>query len=143
MNALIWVVLLIVFAIMEGMTAGLVSIWFCCGSAVALVVTFLGGSILVQTGLFFVVSVACMAVMRPLAKKYITPKTERTNADRILGQEGIVMEEINNRTYTGQIKVGGAVWTARADKEEYVIPAGAEVRVLRIEGVKAIVEPKP
>ena len=45
----IWLILLIVFAGIEGITAGLVSIWFCAGSLVALVATWLGASLPVQS----------------------------------------------------------------------------------------------
>lgn len=57
---ILWLVLLIAFAGIEGITAGLVSIWFCAGSLVALIATWLGASLPVQIGLFAVVSVAAM-----------------------------------------------------------------------------------
>ena len=47
-------------------------------------------------------------------------------------------EEIDNLKAQGQVTVAGVVWTARADGDE-VVPRGAKVRVLRIEGVKVIV----
>ena len=134
----IWLILLIVFAGIEGITAGLVSIWFCAGSLVALVATWLGASLPVQIGLFAIVSVVAMALVRPMARNWLHPKMEKTNADRILDQEGVVVEEIDNLNASGQIKIGGAVWSARAEGEE-VIPPGTRVRVVRIEGVKAIV----
>ena len=134
----IWLILLIVFAGIEGITAGLVSIWFCAGSLVALVATWLGASLPVQIGLFAIVSVVAMALGRAMARKWLHPKMEKTNADRILDQEGVVVEEIDNLNASGQIKIGGAVWSARAEGEE-VIPPGTRVRVVRIEGVKAIV----
>ena len=134
----IWLILLIVFAGIEGITAGLVSIWFCAGSLVALVATWLGASLPVQIGLFAIVSVVAMALVRPMARKWLHPKMEKTNADRILDQEGVVVEEIDNLNASGQIKIGGAGWSARAEGEE-VIPPGTRVRVARIEGVKAIV----
>ena len=64
----IWLILLIVFAGIEGITAGLVSIWFCAGSLVALVATWLGASLPVQIGLFAIVSVVAMALVRPMAR---------------------------------------------------------------------------
>lgn len=136
----LWLVLLIVFAGVEGITAGLVSVWFCAGSLVALIATWLGASLPVQIALFVIVSLAAMALVRPLARKWVQPKLVKTNADRILGQEAVVLEEIDNLRAVGQIKVGGAVWTARSTQEE-PIPKGTLVRVERIEGVKAIVSP--
>ena len=135
---LIWLILLIAFAGIEGVTAGLVSIWFCLGSLAALFAAWLHAPILAQVILFAVVSILTMAILRPLSKKWLNPRKERTNADRILGTEGVVIEPINNLTASGQVKVSGAVWTARSASDE-TIPEGALVRVERIEGVKVIV----
>ena len=68
---IIWLVLLIAFAGIEGITAGLVSIWFCAGSLVALFAAWMGGSLAVQIGLFAIVSVIAMAIVRPMARKWI------------------------------------------------------------------------
>ena len=73
-----------------------------------------------------------------MARKWIEPKTEKTNADRILEAEALVTETIDNVQASGQIKVGGAIWTARSANGD-VIPEGTLVQVERIEGVKAIV----
>lgn len=138
---ILWLVLLIAFAGLEGLTAGLVSIWFCAGSLVALVASWFDASLLVQIGLFVIVSLIAMALVRPMARKWIQPKMVKTNADRILDQEGVVLEAIDNLRASGQIKIGGAIWTARAQNDE-LIPEGVRVRVVRIEGVKAIVSPQ-
>ncbi len=138
MYLLIWLGLFIVFAIFEGVTAGLVSIWFCLGALVGLLVASLGGSWQLQIIVFLLVSLVTMLLVRPLARKYMTGKTERTNADRILDAEAVVTEEINNLEGKGQVKVAGVYWTARSDGEA-IIREGTMVRVLRIEGVKAIV----
>lgn len=138
---ILWLVLLIAFAGLEGLTAGLVSIWFCAGSLVALFAAWFGASLLVQIGLFVIISLVAMALVRPMARKWVQPKMEKTNADRILEQEGVVVETIDNLRASGQIKIGGIVWTARSVDDE-PIPEGARVRVARIEGVKAIVSPQ-
>lgn len=137
---MLWLILLIAFAGIEGATAGLISIWFCAGSLVALFSAWLGAGLMVQIGLFAIVSVLTMAILRPMAGKWIQPATEKTNADRILDADAMVIETINNIEASGQIKVGGAIWTARSADGE-VIPVGTLVRVERIEGVKAMVTP--
>ena len=137
---MLWLVLLIAFAGIEGATAGLISIWFCAGSLVALFSAWLGAGLMVQIGLFAIVSILTMAILRPMAGKWIQPAPEKTNADRILDADAMVIETINNIEASGQIKVGGAIWTARSADGE-VIPVGTLVRVERIEGVKAMVTP--
>ena len=137
---MLWLILLIAFAGIEGATAGLISIWFCAGSLVALFSAWLGAGLMVQIGLFAIVSVLTMAILRPMAGKWIQPAPEKTNADRILEADAMVIETIHNIEASGQIKVGGAIWTARSANGE-IIPVGTLVRVERIEGVKAIVTP--
>lgn len=134
---ILWLVLLIAFAGIEGITAGLVSIWFCAGSLVALIATWLGASLPVQIGL------SRWSLWLPWRSTVHGPKMaaiqeEKTNADRILGQEGVVVESIDNLSASGQVKIDGAVWTARSAGDE-IIPAGTRIQVERIEGVKAIV----
>ena len=133
---ILWLVLLIAFAGIEGITAGLVSIWFCAGSLVALIATWLGASLPVQIGLFAVVSVAAMALIRPMARKWLHPKMEKTNADRILGQEGVVVESIDNLSASGQVKIDGAVWTARSAGDESN-PTDPVIRIKALEAFQA------
>lgn len=135
---MLWLVLLIVFAGVEGVTAGLISIWFCAGSLVALFAAWLHASLPVQIALFAAVSVLTMAVVRPLARRYLQPRLQKTNVDSLLGQEGLVIEAIDNLRGSGQVKIGGIVWTARSG-ENHPVPEGTLVRVEGIEGVKAIV----
>ena len=81
-------------------------------------------------------------LVRPFARRVLRPKGAATNADRIIGQEALVTQPINNTLSQGEIKVFGQLWTARAaDGGE--IPAGSLVRVREIVGVKAIVEKIP
>ena len=130
-----WLVLLLLFSLGEALTVGLTSIWFAAGALAALVCALLGGPI----GLFLVVSVLCLLAVRPLAKKFINNKVQPTNADRILGTEAQVTENIDNIQGKGAVTIGGVAWSARSE-DGTPIPAGSLVRILRIEGVKVFVE---
>lgn len=135
----IWVAAMILFAALEAITIGaLVSIWFALGSLAALITSCFTQNFWVQLAVFLVVSCAAFALVRPLAKRYINPRTQRTNADRLVGREAIVTETIDNLASTGQASIAGQVWTARGE-DNTPIEAGTRVRVLRIEGVKLIV----
>ena len=138
----VWVVLMIVFLIVEGAAPGLVSIWFALGALAALISALLGAQIWLQCVWFIVVSLLALVATRPLAKKYVNSKTQATNADMLIGQECIVTETIDKLRGTGAVTVGGKVWTARADGEETVIEEGSVAVVERIEGVKLIVRRK-
>ena len=138
----IWVILMIVFLVVEGAAPGLVSIWFALGALAALISALLGAQVWLQAVWFVVVSLLALAATRPLAKKYVNAKTQATNADMLIGQECIVKETIDKLRGTGAVSVGGKVWTARAEGEETVIEEGSVAVVERIEGVKLIVRRK-
>ena len=137
---ILWLVLLIIFAASEAVTVGLTSIWFAAGALVALLAALLGGPMWVQITLFLAVSLLCLAAVRPLAKRHLNNKVERTNADRVIGAEAQVTEDIDNIHGKGAVVIRGMAWSARS-QDGGPIAAGTLVRVLRIEGVKVVVEP--
>ena len=140
--ALFWLVALIVFAVAEAATVGLVSIWFAGGSLVALVATSLGAPLWLQITLFLVVSCVMLALLRPFVKKISVPHRTRTNADRHLGQTALVTEAVDNLRETGAVKLDGVIWTARSE-DGSVIPVGTLITVKKISGVKVLVAPVP
>lgn len=136
---IIWAAAIVIFGIFEAVTAQLVSIWFVIGSVAALVSALLGASLTVQIIIFFAVSILALVITRPLVKKFIVPKKQRTNADRVLGQTGIVVEEVNNLKATGQVKVDGKIWSAKA-ADNSLIACDNKVLIEQIQGVKLIVK---
>lgn len=140
--SLFWLIAMVLFGVLEAVTVGLTSIWFAVGALAALIAASLGAFALVQVIVFLVVSFVTLLLVRPLAQRYINDRKEPTNADRVIGREAVVTQAIDNLKGEGQVNVSGAVWTARS-QEEAPIPAGARVRILRIEGVKVIVSPVP
>lgn len=135
-----WVVALVVFLIVEAVTAGLVSIWFVFGSLVALICAALGAAVWLQIFWFVIVSVATLVLTRPLVKRYVDSRSVATNADRSIGRAAVVTERIDNLAATGAVKLDGVVWTARSTDEPVAIETGERVTVRAIEGVKLIVE---
>ncbi|MEG1747303.1 MAG: NfeD family protein [Oscillospiraceae bacterium] len=140
MLTFIWLALVVVFILVEAATVSVVSTWFAIGAAAAMVTSFFTGNIWIQIAVFVAVSGLMLLLLRPLVNKYVTPHRTATNADRLLGMEGTVTEDIAGSQGKGQITVAGAVWTARSE-DGTPIPADTHVRVLRIEGVTAVVTP--
>ena len=141
-GSFLWVAVIIATLIVEAATLDLNAIWFALGGLGGLIVTSVGGSLHVQLVVFVVISAVLIFLVRPFARRVLRPKGAATNADRIIGQEALVTQPINNTLSQGEIKVFGQLWTARAaDGGE--IPAGSLVRVREIVGVKAIVEKIP
>ena len=135
----IWLGAMIVFGILEAATAGLVSIWFVCGSVAALLATFLGAALWLQVVLFLSVSAITLAATRPLVRK-MSAKAVPTNLDRAIGSAARVTEEIDNDAGTGAVYVDGKTWSARSS-DGSPIPMGAKGVVDRMEGVKLFVTP--
>ena len=134
----IWIVLLVLFLILEAATVQLVSAWFALGALCALLANLCGVGVVWQVVLFLVVSAICLIATRPLVKKMTATKIQKTNADRCIGAEAVVLEEINNLKSTGLVKAMGNTWTARSENGS-VIPKDAVVIVRKMEGVKLIV----
>ena len=136
---IVWLIAIVVFAVVEAVTAGLVSIWFVVGSLAALIAAIAGASELVQIILFVAVSAIALAATRPLVKKYARGKSVPTNLDRVIGETGKVTEDINNDNATGAVYVDGKTWTARS-LGGTVIPAGEQVQIVKMEGVRLFVK---
>lgn len=135
-----WAVALAAFAVAEGLTVSLTSIWFALGALCALITAAFTDRILTQLIVFLIMSLLTLLLIRPLVRRHLSGRRVATNADRAVGEEAVVTEEIDNLNAKGQAAVNGAVWTARSENGE-IVRAGERVRVLRIEGVKLIVSP--
>ena len=138
--SILWFLMMVAFLVAESSTVALVSIWFAVGALAALIASLLNAQLWVQVALFLAVSGALLALLRPMVRKFITPKIVKTNVDSIIGSVGKVIQTIDNLAPTGQVKLSNMEWTARSVSGD-VIPEGTLVRVERIEGVKVFVVP--
>ena len=105
-----------------------------------MLVAMFNGHIVVQIIAFLIVAFGLLYATKPWSKKFIDTKKENTNADRAIGQEVRVIERVSNLDQTGRVFVNGLDWTARTEDDNITIEQGELVRVLRIAGVKLIVE---
>ena len=139
--AFIWIVLAVVLGIIEAATVSLVSIWFAVGAIVAIIPAYFGAPIWVQILVFLVVSAVCFVFTKRFFKDVIKVKKQPTNADGLIGEDGIVTAEIDNLSGEGKVFISGLTWSARSSNGEN-IPEGAVVTVRKIEGVTLIVKIK-
>ncbi len=135
----LWAVALILALVVEASTAALVSVWFAVGALAALISALFGAVLGVQIAVFFMVSGLMLAFLLPYVRRKMELRKTATNADRIIGAEAIVTEEINEIDGTGQIRVMGAVWSAKSLGGTRILP-GEKVKVEGISGVKAVVK---
>ena len=131
---------IIIFLGVEISTVTLTSIWFAAGALAAMLVAMFNGHIIVQIIAFLIVAFGLLYATKPWSRKFIDTKKENTNADRAIGQEVRVMERVSNLDQTGKAIVHGMEWTVRTEDDNITIERGELVRVLRIAGVKLIVE---
>lgn len=138
--AIVWLGLTVLFLIVEASTVTVLSLWFAAGALAAMVTALTGGGLAFQAAVFLAVSAIALTALRPLVRKYLTPKLTPTNIDSVIGSVGIVTFDIDNISAAGQVKLNGMEWSARSSSGAS-IPTGTIVRVDRIEGVKVFVSP--
>lgn len=141
MTVMYWLLAAAAFLILEMLTMGLTSIWFAGGALVGAVAARMGLSLGIQVAAFAVVSVVLLMLTRPLARKYLNNRTVKTNVDSLIGETCVVTQTIDNLKAEGQVMIRGQIWTARSTKEDQVIQKDARVKIIKISGVKLIVEP--
>ncbi|MBE5819248.1 MAG: NfeD family protein [Clostridiales bacterium] len=135
----IWLIATGIFFIFEIFTSGFLIFWLGIGALLAMLTSFITDDLAIQFIVFVISSAALIPLTKPLVNKYIDSKTVKTNAYSIIEKKGIVTIEINSADATGQIKVNGEIWSAKSENEK-IIPVGTEVKVLNIDGVKAVVQ---
>lgn len=136
---IVWLVLIIVFVLAEALTYQLVSIWFAGGALAALISLMCGANLPIQIAVFTAVSVLLLICTRPVVKKMMKTKTEKTNVDSLIGKSAVITQKVDNLHATGQATVNGVAWTVRSN-DDTVIGPGEQVTIEKIEGVKLIVK---
>lgn len=135
MEIIIWIALIILFAVVEIITVGLTSIWFAGGALVALLLAAIGLGIVAQFVAFVAVSILLLVFTRPWALKYMKPKLTKTNYEAAVDKNVCLTETVDNMKGTGTAVLNGQEWTARAYEDGKVYPAGTIVKVKEIRGV--------
>jgi membrane protein implicated in regulation of membrane protease activity len=134
----LWVVLAAALAIGEVLTLGFLLGLIALAAVLAGVVAALGGGVVIQLVVFIVASIASIALIRPIAQRHLrTPARLRTGTAALVGAKGVVTERVDD--LSGQVKIGGEVWSARAFLDGQVLEPGARVEVAKIEGATALV----
>lgn len=136
MNWIFWLVLVIVLSFVEIATVSLVSIWFVASGIVAMILSFFIEDTAIITTIFILLGIFLLVISRPIVNKLRSKDNEKTNLDRIIGETAIVTEDIK-KNVVGEVKVDGKRWSA-VSKENCL--KGDTVKVLKIDGVKLIVE---
>ncbi len=140
---IVWTILMVIFLIVEATTLNMTTAWFAIGALVALILRIVGLPVWLQVIAFAIVSLALLLLFILMIKPKIgtlMKKSEATNADRVIGIDGIVTTEIDPVNATGLVKVKGQVWSASSE-DGRKIPVGKTVVITEIRGVRVIVKP--
>ena len=142
MNPILWLILLIILLVIEAISLELTTIWFAGGALAAFIAALAGADVVVQVVLFLAVSIVLLVFTRPVAMRYLNRNKTPTNAESLIGEQAVVTQTINNLMGRGVVLVNGMEWTARSQENSEMIEKDTIVRILRIDGVKLIVERK-
>lgn len=140
MQAILWLVAMVILILIEIATMGLYTIWFAGGCLVAFFVALIGLNGWVQMGVCIVVSAILIFFTRPIVQKNFNKTKVKTNSEGLIGKSAIVIEAINNMAGTGRAVVNGQEWMARAIKADEVFEVNAVVAIEEISGVKLLVK---
>lgn len=132
----IWFIAFLILLVIELATVNLVTIWFAIGSLMAMLVSTLTDSVVLQVLTFIITSIIALVLTKPIMKKVKGFEKIPTNSDRVIGKKGEVTKKIESDKY-GEVKVFGNTWTATSNT---AIAVGEKVIVTGIEGVKLIVK---
>lgn len=111
---------------------------FAVGAVASAVTAALGGGTTAQFLVFAVVSVALIAVVRPLANRQRRQSPQLASGiDALKGKSATVLERVD--AGGGRIKLAGEIWSARALDDDQVYEPGQKVDVVEIEGATAVV----
>ncbi|MFE2357374.1 NfeD family protein [Streptomyces parvulus] len=111
---------------------------FAVGAVAAALASGFGADLVVQVLVFAVVSVALIAVVRPVAARHRSQQPQlATGVDALKGRQAVVVERVDGSG--GRIKLAGEIWSARALDTGRAFEAGEEVDVVDIEGATAII----
>ena len=135
----IWLGVMIASIVLELLTpSALLSIWFAIGSLLAMVLACFGVMVELQLIVFAVGSILALIIVRPLATKYLRGNIVATNADRFIGETGIVTQDITENKW-GEVYVKATYWSAVALNGNTILK-DTRIKVIAIEGAKLIVE---
>lgn len=138
---LLWLVSAVVLGVAEFFTLTLGFGLLAGAALVAAVVAGAGGSLLLQVLAFAVTGGVGLLAVRPIARRHMAlPSPVREGSYALVGRTGVVTREVT--AVGGLIHLAGEDWSARTYDEDQVIPVGARVDVLEIDGATALVFPR-
>lgn len=138
---ILWLIAAAALGVAEFFTLTLAFGLLAAAAVIAAVVAGLGAPVLLQLLAFAAAAAAGLLIVRPIARRHMTqPPLQRDGSDALVGKMAVVVEEVT--VARGLVKLSGEEWSARSLDEHEVIPVGALVDVMEIDGATAVVYPR-
>ncbi|GAA1879703.1 NfeD family protein [Paeniglutamicibacter psychrophenolicus] len=134
----VWLALFLLLAIIEMISLDLYFIMLGVGALGGVTVALLGGEFWLQMVVFSVTALLMIMLVRPIALRHLRkdPEGLRTNVDRLIGEDALVLEPTSRMN--GRAKIGGETWSARTE-DDVALQPGTYGSVVRIEGATAYI----
>jgi len=133
----IWLVVALVFVIIEIFTSGFAVACFSVGCVFSSILAALNLSMTWQCLGFAVGTFLAFVLIRPFVLKYLDRKTNgnevKTNMDNIIGKTGVVTERIEEDGY-GRVKIDGDDWKAKTE-DGTSAEVGEKLKVVSYESI--------
>ena len=91
----------------------------------------------VSCAVFALVSIGLVTFARPWLKRRLHGELVQTNADALIGRKAVAVSAVDG--HSGQVRLDGDVWSARAFDDHQAISPGDSVTVVEIAGATAVV----
>lgn len=135
---ILWLIAAAALGVAEFFTLTLAFGLLAAAAVIAAVVAGLGAPVLLQLLAFAAAAAAGLLIVRPIARRHMNqPPLQRDGSDALVGKMAVVVQEVT--VARGLVKLSGEEWSARPLDEHEVIPVGALVDVMEIDGATAVV----
>ena len=117
MGYVFWLILTIVFSVIEFMGPALVSVWFAFAAAITIFVSLAFDNLKVEITFFAVISVLAIIFIRPFAKRILSKSKDNFDAEAI--DTSIVIKKVvdtNKEEKVYDVSYKGSIWTALSNE---------------------------
>ena len=117
MGYVFWLVLTIIFTVIEFMGPALVSVWFAFAAAITIFVSLAFDNLKVEITFFTIISILAIMFIRPFAKKILSKKKDNFDAEII--DTSIVIKKVvdtNKEEKVYDVSYKGSIWTALSNE---------------------------
>ena len=117
MGYVFWLILTIIFTVIEFIIPALVTVWFAFAAAITIFVSLAFDNLKVEITFFTIISILAILFIRPFAKKILSKKKDNFDAEII--DTSIVIKKVvdtNKEEKVYDVSYKGSIWTALSNE---------------------------